>query len=122
MTTENSWPKVAVVGAGGVGGVFGGLLARSGVPVTMIGRTAFVEAVRKSGLRLDTMQFQETLHPAASTEISATAGGGHGVFCENNGHRLGFKGTRQTYCSLHDCSEPAKRCEQCRRDSQGFRH
>ena len=81
MTNEQNWPKVAVVGAGAVGGYFGGLLARSGVPVTMIGRAAFVEAVRKTGLRLDTMQFQETLHPAASTEISATAGADCVLFC-----------------------------------------
>jgi 2-dehydropantoate 2-reductase len=81
MSTETSWPKVAVVGAGAVGGYFGGLLARSGVPVIMIGRPAFVEAVRKSGLRLDTMQFQETVHPAASTEISAVAGADYVFFC-----------------------------------------
>ena len=81
MSTETSWPKVAVVGAGAVGGYFGGLLARSGVPVIMIGRPAFVEAVRKSGLQLDTMQFQETVHPAASTDISAVAGADYVFFC-----------------------------------------
>jgi len=81
MSAETSWPKVAVVGAGAVGGYFGGLLARSGVPVTMIGRPAFVEAVRKSGLRLDTMQFQETVHPAASTDIAAAAGTDYVFFC-----------------------------------------
>jgi 2-dehydropantoate 2-reductase len=81
MGSEASWPKVAVVGAGAVGGYFGGLLARSGVPVTMIGRPAFVEAVRKSGLRLDTVQFQETVHPAASSEISAAAGADYVFFC-----------------------------------------
>jgi 2-dehydropantoate 2-reductase len=81
MTNEKNWPKVAVVGAGAVGGYFGGLLARSGVPVTMIGRPAFVEAVKKSGLRLDTMQFQETVHPGASTELSATAGADYVLFC-----------------------------------------
>jgi 2-dehydropantoate 2-reductase len=36
MTNENNWPKVAVVGAGAGRRYFGGLLARSGVPVTMI--------------------------------------------------------------------------------------
>jgi 2-dehydropantoate 2-reductase len=81
MTNEKNWPKVAVVGAGAVGGYFGGLLARSGVPVTMIGRAVFVKAVQKTGLQLDTMQFQETLHPAASTEISATAGADYVLFC-----------------------------------------
>jgi 2-dehydropantoate 2-reductase len=81
MTMETNWPKVAVVGAGAVGGYFGGILARSGVPVTMIGRPAFVEAVRKSGLLLDTTQFQETVHPKASTEISAAAGADYVFFC-----------------------------------------
>jgi 2-dehydropantoate 2-reductase len=81
MTTETNWPKVAVVGAGAVGGYFGGLLARSGAPVTMIGRAAFAEAVRKTGLRLDTMEFQETVYPAASTEISAAAGADYVLFC-----------------------------------------
>ena len=81
MRTETSWPKVAVVGAGAVGGYFGGLLARSGVPVTMIGRPAFVEAVRKSGLQLDTTQFQATVRPEASTEIAAAAGADYVFFC-----------------------------------------
>jgi len=81
MSSQANWPKVAVVGAGAVGGYFGGLLARSGVPVTMIGRPAFVKAVGKSGLRMDTMQFQETVHPAASTDISAAAGADYVFFC-----------------------------------------
>jgi 2-dehydropantoate 2-reductase len=81
MTTETSWPKVAVIGAGAVGGYFGGILARSGVPVTMVGRPAFVKAVQKSGLRLDTLQFQETVHPTASTEIAAAAGAEFVLFC-----------------------------------------
>jgi len=81
MTPETSWPKVAVVGAGAVGGYFGGLLARNGVPVTLIGRPAFVEAVHKNGLKLDTTQFQETVHPAASTEIASVAGADYVFFC-----------------------------------------
>ena len=81
MTNEKNWPKVAVIGAGAVGGYFGGLLARSGVPVTMIGRPAFVEAVQKTGLFLDTKQFQETVHPEASTELSAASGADYVLFC-----------------------------------------
>lgn len=81
MNIETNWPKVAVVGAGAVGGYFGGLLARAGVPVTMIGRPAFVDAVKKSGLRLDTVLFQETVHPAVSTELSAAARAEIVFFC-----------------------------------------
>lgn len=71
MTSQASWPRVAVIGAGAVGGYFGGMLARAGAQVVMIGRPAFVEAVKHSGLRLDTLQFQETLYPEASSEVAA---------------------------------------------------
>lgn len=81
MTQSSVFPKVAVVGAGAVGGYFGGILARAGVPVMLIGRPAFVKAVRESGLRLDTLQFQETLHPEASTEIADAAGSEFVLFC-----------------------------------------
>jgi len=81
MSGDLSWPKVAVIGAGAVGGYFGGMLARAGARVTMIGRQAFVEAVKRSGLQLDTVQFQETVHPEASTEIAAAAGAEVVLFC-----------------------------------------
>jgi 2-dehydropantoate 2-reductase len=74
MSREANWPRIAVVGAGAVGGYFGGMLARAGAPLVMIGRAAFVEAVRKSGLVLDTEQFKETVHPETSTEIAAAKG------------------------------------------------
>jgi 2-dehydropantoate 2-reductase len=81
MSTENAKPKVAVVGTGAVGGYFGGMLLRAGVPVVMIGRPAFVEAVRKSGLFLDTTQFKETVHPEVSSELGAVAGCEMVLFC-----------------------------------------
>ena len=73
MSDATTWPRIAVVGAGAVGGYFGGMLARAGAPVTMIGRQSFVEAVRKSGLHLDTVQFRETVHPEASMEITSAS-------------------------------------------------
>jgi 2-dehydropantoate 2-reductase len=81
MSAEAKQPKVAVVGAGAVGGYFGGMLARAGLPVTMIGRTAFVEAVQRSGLRIESYQFQNTVHPRASTELSAAADADVVLFC-----------------------------------------
>jgi len=81
VTEQESWPKIAVVGAGAVGGYFGGLLARAGAPVVMIGRAAFVEAVKKSGLFLDTLQFQESVRVLASTELSAACGADVVLFC-----------------------------------------
>lgn len=81
MTDSQPWPRVAVVGAGAVGGYFGGLLARAGAPVTMIGRPAFGEAVRKYGLFLDTLQFQVKVRVEASTEIGAVRGAEIVLFC-----------------------------------------
>ena len=42
--------RIAVVGAGGTGGYFGGLLARAGQDVTFIARGANLEALRARGL------------------------------------------------------------------------
>ncbi len=44
--------RIAVMGAGGVGGYFGGLLARAGHDVTFIARGAHLEAIRRDGLRV----------------------------------------------------------------------
>jgi 2-dehydropantoate 2-reductase len=81
MSASANWPRVAVVGAGAVGGYFGGMMARAGAPVTMIGRATFVEAVRKNGLLLDTLQFKETVRVEASTELQAARGADLVLFC-----------------------------------------
>jgi 2-dehydropantoate 2-reductase len=44
--------KIAVIGAGGVGGYFGGLLARSGQEVTFLARGEHLQAIRARGLRV----------------------------------------------------------------------
>jgi 2-dehydropantoate 2-reductase len=61
-----TWPRVAVLGAGAVGCYFGGMLARAGAPVTLIGRPHHVEAVARDGLWLEGMRFQERVRVAAS--------------------------------------------------------
>ena len=81
MTADQKWPRVAVVGAGAVGGYFGGMLARAGAPVMMIGRAAFVEAVKKNGLFLDTLQFKERVRLEASTELTDVRGAEIVLFC-----------------------------------------
>jgi 2-dehydropantoate 2-reductase len=73
MSVDAAPPRVAVVGAGAVGGYFGGMLARGGVPVVLIGRPAFVDAVQRSGLKLDSFRFQDTVHPQASMHLTAAA-------------------------------------------------
>jgi 2-dehydropantoate 2-reductase len=81
VTPQENWPKIAVVGAGAVGGYFGGLLARAGAPVVLIGRPAFVEAVKRNGLFLDALQFQESVRVEASAELGAVRGAEFVLFC-----------------------------------------
>lgn len=83
MTTKTlpSKLKVAVVGAGAVGGYFGGLLARAGAPTVMIGRENFVAAVTQQGLILDTLKFKERVAVEASTNLSAAQGADLVLFC-----------------------------------------
>ncbi|HYL63382.1 MAG TPA: 2-dehydropantoate 2-reductase [Candidatus Methylomirabilis sp.] len=81
MAQNENWPRIAVVGAGAVGGYFGGMLSRAGAPVTMIGRAVFVEAVKKNGLFLDTLHAKEKVHVEAATEIAAARGAEIVLFC-----------------------------------------
>ena len=66
--------KIAVMGAGAVGCYYGGMLARAGHPVVLIGRPQHVEAVRRDGLFMDTQTFQAHVPLQASTEAGALQG------------------------------------------------
>ncbi|HXN74022.1 MAG TPA: 2-dehydropantoate 2-reductase [Candidatus Acidoferrales bacterium] len=79
--SKDSQVRVAVLGAGAVGSYFGGMLARSGVPVTLIGRAAHVEAMRTGGLFLDSVSFQEHIPMGASVEPSAARDADVVLFC-----------------------------------------
>jgi 2-dehydropantoate 2-reductase len=78
---ESAWQKVAVMGAGAVGCYFGGMLARAGAPVTLIGRPPHVEAISRSGLLLETLHFREHVPVAASTDVGAVRGAGVVLVC-----------------------------------------
>jgi len=45
--------KIAVIGAGAIGSVIGGLLSKAGEDVTLIGRKSHVDAINHNGLILD---------------------------------------------------------------------
>lgn len=53
--------RFAVVGAGGVGGYFGGRLAASGEDVVFIARGTHLSALRETGLRLESINGDVTL-------------------------------------------------------------
>ena len=65
--------NVAVLGAGAVGCYYGGMLARAGHRVTLIGRSQHVQAFNAHGLRMQTLSFDENVQLGASTEASAVA-------------------------------------------------
>jgi 2-dehydropantoate 2-reductase len=67
----NKWPQIAVLGAGAVGGYFGGMLARAGAPVTLIGRAHHVEAIVRDGLFMEGLHFREQVPVSASTDPGA---------------------------------------------------
>lgn len=66
--------KIVVFGAGGVGGYFGGRLARAGEEVTFIARGATLEALRTRGLRVESIAGHFTVDPIAATDDPASAG------------------------------------------------
>ena len=60
--------KVAVMGAGAVGGYYGGVLAKDGVDVTLICRGAHRDAIRSAGLRVDSHWGEFNVSPAATND------------------------------------------------------
>lgn len=72
---------IAVMGAGSVGCYFGGMLARAGHPVTLIGRPSHVEAMLQQGLLLETLSFTERVKVHASTSVSDIAAARIVLFC-----------------------------------------
>ncbi len=72
---------VAVVGAGAVGCYFGGMLARGGHAVTLIGRAQHMGAIRRDGLMFEGMRFQERIKLRTSTDLEAARDAGVVLFC-----------------------------------------
>src|SRR5690606_2358861 len=67
--------RVGVVGAGAVGGYFGALLSRAGHPVTLLARGAHLEAIRREGLRVRSVQAgggEWVAWPEATEQASGT--------------------------------------------------
>jgi 2-dehydropantoate 2-reductase len=71
MSDSEEWPRIAVVGAGAVGGYFGGMFARAGAPTVFIGRKHFADAVNSNGLVLDKSEGQERISARATIDMSA---------------------------------------------------
>ncbi len=66
--------KIAVMGAGGVGGYFGARLAQSGADVTFIARGAHGAAIREKGLRVYSPNGDVLVQPAKAVSDPAAIG------------------------------------------------
>ncbi len=66
--------RIAVIGAGGVGGPFGSALARAGNDVTFLARGAHLEAMRTEGLRVEGALGNFHLQPTQATDDPAEIG------------------------------------------------
>jgi 2-dehydropantoate 2-reductase len=72
--------RIAFIGAGGVGGYFGGKLAQGGADVVFIARGATLEAMRTRGLRVDSIKGDFVVDRPNAMDNPATAGKVDAVF------------------------------------------
>ena len=66
--------RIVVLGAGGVGGYFGGRLAAAGADVTFFARGATLEALRSNGLRVDSINGDIRLPTVNATADASSIG------------------------------------------------
>jgi 2-dehydropantoate 2-reductase len=66
--------RIAVVGVGAIGGLFGGRLAAAGHDVVFIARGATLDALEARGLVVDSPEGDLRLHPVACAEHAAGVG------------------------------------------------
>lgn len=66
--------RIAVVGAGGVGGYFGAKLAHAGEDVTFLARGATLQALRRNGIRVDSILGDFALDRVNATDDASSIG------------------------------------------------
>jgi 2-dehydropantoate 2-reductase len=66
--------RVAIVGAGGIGGGYGAALATSGVDVTFIARGTHLAAMKSKGLKVEGSRGETHVMPAQATDDPRTVG------------------------------------------------
>src|SRR5437762_9491530 len=81
--------KIAVVGAGAIGGYVGGWLAAAGEDVTFIARGANLDAIRRAGMRVIGEDGAEVIGRAAAYNKTADAGPQDVVILAVKAHQVG---------------------------------
>jgi 2-dehydropantoate 2-reductase len=73
--------RFAVVGAGGVGGYFGARLAAAGHDVAFVARGEHLSAIRRDGLRVESIKGDVHIRPARATDRPEEIGPVDAVLC-----------------------------------------
>ena len=74
--------KVLVMGSGGVGGYYGSVLHRAGHDVTFVARGDHLDAIRRDGLRVESIGSGNfTIHPAATNKPDSSHAADLVLFC-----------------------------------------
>lgn len=66
--------KISVMGSGGVGGYFGGLLAKGGHEVTFVARGAHLDAINQNGLRVESANDGKFTASGAAVQDTSSVG------------------------------------------------
>src|SRR5437867_4282488 len=66
--------RIAVIGAGGIGAIYGAALARAGAEVIFVARGAHLAAMREQGLRIEGDRGETHIRPVQATDDPATIG------------------------------------------------
>jgi len=67
--------RIVMMGAGGVGGYFGGRMAASGADVTFVARGRHLQAILDTGLKIDSRDIGDALiYPASASDDPSTLG------------------------------------------------
>ena len=66
--------RIAVIGAGGIGGIYGAALARAGADVTFVARGTHLAAMREQGLRVEGDRGETDIRPVLATDDPASIG------------------------------------------------
>ncbi|MEE8434684.1 MAG: 2-dehydropantoate 2-reductase [bacterium] len=74
--------KIAIMGAGGIGGFYGGRMAKAGQDVVFIARGAHLEALRSKGLRVESQAIGDfEISTVQATDDPGSVGAVDVVFC-----------------------------------------
>jgi 2-dehydropantoate 2-reductase len=69
--------RIAVIGAGGIGAIYGAALAKAGAEVIFVARGSHLAAMQQNGLRIEGDRGETVIRPAQATDdIAAIAAGG----------------------------------------------